>query len=79
MFHVTKCEVGNNLEGYDLFGSRDGSVGVGTGYGLDGRSSLAVAGDFSLLHSFKTASEAHPASYPVDIRDSFPGGKVVRA
>jgi hypothetical protein len=29
--------------------------------------------DFSLLHSVQTGSEAHPASYPMGTRGSFPG------
>jgi hypothetical protein len=36
-------------------------------------SSIAVA--FSLVHSVQTVSGAHPASYPMDSGDSFPGGK----
>jgi hypothetical protein len=31
--------------------------------------------DFSPLHSFQTGSGSHPASYPMDIGGSFPGGK----
>jgi hypothetical protein len=48
--------------------SRDISVGVALGYGLDGRGSrvrfLAGAGNFSLHHRFQNGSGAHPASYP---------------
>jgi hypothetical protein len=32
------------------------------------------AGNFSLHHRVQTGSEAHPASYPVGNRGSFPGG-----
>jgi hypothetical protein len=35
--------------------------------------------DISLLHTVKTTSGAHLASYPVDIVRSFPGGKVAEA
>jgi len=31
-------------------------------------------GNFSLHHRVQTGSEAHPASYPMDSRESFPGG-----
>jgi len=37
---------------------------------------LAGAGNFSLCHCVQTGSGAHPASYPVGTRGSFPGGKV---
>jgi hypothetical protein len=33
------------------------------------------AGNFSLHHRVQTGSGAHPASYPMDTRGSFPGGK----
>jgi hypothetical protein len=33
----------------------------------------------SVYHRIQTGSEAHPASYPMGIRGSFPGGKVARA
>jgi hypothetical protein len=32
-------------------------------------------GNFSLHHRVQNGSGAHPASYPMGIRDSFPGGK----
>jgi hypothetical protein len=48
------------------FGSRDGSVGIVTGYGLDGRGSILAGTTFSPLHSVQTGSGAHPASYPMD-------------
>jgi len=32
-------------------------------------------GTFSIRHSFRTGSEAHPVSYPMGIGGSFPGGK----
>jgi hypothetical protein len=33
----------------------------------------------AIHYRVQTGSEAHPASYPVDTRDSFPGGKIVGA
>jgi len=39
---------------------------------------LAGAGNYSLCHHVQTHSGAHPASYPVGTRASFPGGKAVR-
>jgi hypothetical protein len=48
------------------------------GYGLDDRGSRARfpagAGNFS-LHRVQNGSVAHPASYPMGTRGSFPGGK----
>jgi hypothetical protein len=32
-------------------------------------------GNFSLHHRVQTGSGPHPASYPMDNRGSFPGGK----
>jgi hypothetical protein len=65
-FHVSKV-------------SRDSSVGIALGYGLDGRGSRvrfpAGAGNFSLHHIVQNGSGAHPASYPLGIRGSFPGGE----
>jgi hypothetical protein len=56
------------------FKSRDSSVGIALGYGLDDRDSRfrfpAGAGNFSLHH------RAHPASYPMRTRGYFPRGKV---
>jgi hypothetical protein len=49
-------------------GSRDSSVGIVTGYGLDDRASefeSRQGQEFSLLRVFRTASGAHPASYPM--------------
>jgi hypothetical protein len=48
--------------------SRDSSVDIGTGYGLDGRGSIPGRGK-SFLHSVQTGSEAHPASYPMGTRE----------
>jgi hypothetical protein len=65
------------------FKSRDSSVGIMLGYGLDDRGSRVRfpewAGNFSLQHRVQNGSEAQPASYPMDTRGSFPGGKVAGA
>jgi hypothetical protein len=49
------------------------------GYGPDDRGSRfrfpAGTENFSLHHRIQNGSGAHPASYPVGIRVSFPGGK----
>jgi hypothetical protein len=67
----------------NLFESRDSSVGIALGYGLDDRGSRvrfpAVAGNFSLHHRVQNDSGAHPASYPMCTRDSFSWGKAVGA
>jgi hypothetical protein len=59
---------------------RGSSDGIATGCGLDDRGAgvrlPAGAGNFSLLHHIQTGSGAHPDSYPMDNKDSFPGGKV---
>jgi hypothetical protein len=59
--------------------SRDSSVGTVLGYGLDNQGSrvqfLVGAGNFSLHHHVQNSSGAHPASYPMGTRGSFPGGK----
>jgi hypothetical protein len=56
------------------------SVGIALGYGLDDGGSrvrfLAGAGNFSLHHCVQNSSGAHPASYPMGTRGSFPGDKV---
>jgi hypothetical protein len=65
------------------FKSRDSSVGIALGYGLDDRGSRfrfpAGAGNFSLHNRVQNGSGAHPASYPMDTRSSFPGGKAAGA
>jgi hypothetical protein len=49
-------------------------------YGLEDRGSRvrfpAGAGNFSLHHRVRNGPGAHPASYPMGTRGSFPGGKV---
>jgi hypothetical protein len=63
--------------------SRDSSVGIALGYGLDDRGSRvrfpAGAGKFSLHHRVQKGSGAHPSSYQMSTRDSFPGGKAAGA
>jgi hypothetical protein len=63
--------------------SRDSSVGIALGYGLDERGSRvrfpAGSGNFSLHHRVQNGSGAHSASYPVTTRGSFPGGKATGA
>jgi hypothetical protein len=63
--------------------SRDSSVGIALGYGLDDRGSRVPfppgAGNFSLHHRVQNSSGAHPASYPMDTRGSFLGGKAAEA
>jgi hypothetical protein len=59
--------------------SRDSSVGIALGYGLDDLGSRvrfpAEAGNFSFHHRIQNGSGAHPASYPMSTRGPFPGGK----
>jgi hypothetical protein len=63
--------------------SHDSSVGIALGYGLDDRRSTvrlsAGAGNFSLHHRVQNGSGAHPASYPMGTRGSFPEGKAAGA
>jgi hypothetical protein len=66
-----------------FFRSRDSSVGIALGYGLDDRSSRVrfsvEAGNFSLHHRVQNGSGVHPDSYPMGTRGSFPGGKAAGA
>jgi hypothetical protein len=66
-----------------LFKSRDSSVGIALDYGLDDRGSRvrfpAGAGNFSLHHRVQNGFGAHPASYPMSNRGSFPGNKAAGA
>jgi hypothetical protein len=68
---------------YPSHKSRDSSVGIALGYGLDDRCSKvrfpAGAGNFSLHHCVQIDSEAHPASYPMGTRGFSPGGKAAGA
>jgi hypothetical protein len=57
--------------------SQDSSVGIATGYGLDGRSSIVDRPrDFYVLHIGQTDSGPYPASYPIGNGDYFSGAKV---
>jgi hypothetical protein len=62
---------------------RDSSIGIALGYGLDDRGSRVRfptgAGNFSFHHCVQNCSGAHPASYPMGTRDSFPVGKAAGA
>jgi hypothetical protein len=59
------CEVSN---------SRDSSVGVATGYELEGWGSILGRGKvFSLTHSVQTGSEAYQVLYPMGTGDFSPG------
>jgi hypothetical protein len=53
-----------------------------TGYRLDNWMIrvrfLMGSGNFSLQHDVQTSSGAHPASYSIGTRGSFPGGKMAR-
>jgi hypothetical protein len=59
--------------------SRNNSVGIALGYGLDHGGSRvrfpAGAGSFSLHHRVQNGSGAQPASSPMGTRGSFPGAK----
>jgi hypothetical protein len=63
--------------------SRDSSVGIALGYGMDYRGSRvlfpAEVGNFSLHHRVQNGSGAHPTYYPIGTRGSFPGGKAAGA
>jgi hypothetical protein len=63
--------------------SRDSSVGIALGSGLDDRGSRvrfsAGAGNFSLHHRVQNGCGAHPVSYPTGTKGSFPGDKAAGA
>jgi hypothetical protein len=63
--------------------SRDSSVGIALGYGLDDWGSRvrfpAEAGNFSLHHRARNGSGTHPTSYPMGTRGSFSGGEAAGA
>jgi hypothetical protein len=62
---------------WDFIRSRDISVVKrrGTGWMIGGFESRQGLGVFSPHHGVQTGCVAHPASYPVGSRGSFPGGK----
>jgi hypothetical protein len=79
-----KCEILIVFNSYSIYNkSRDSSVNIALDYGLDDQGSSvqfpAGAGNFSLCHCIQNSSGAHPASYPMGTRVSFPGGKVAGA
>jgi hypothetical protein len=63
--------------------SHDSSVGIALGYRLDDQGSRiqvpAGAGNSSLHHRIQNGSGAHPASYSMSTRGSFPGGEADRS
>jgi hypothetical protein len=63
--------------------SRDSSVGIALGYGLDRRGSRvrfpAGSGNFSLHHHVRNGSGAHPVFYAVGTRGCFPGCRAAGA
>jgi hypothetical protein len=63
--------------------SRNDSVGIAAGYGLDDRM-IGVrfpteSGNFSLHHRVQTGAGAHPACYTMGTGCSFSGDKAARA
>jgi hypothetical protein len=85
-FYVTHKRVdnGHKESGNSIFPlwSRDSSVGIATGYGLDdGWVGVLVPVGPKIFSSplVQTGSQAHPASYPMGTGGSFPGGKAVGA
>jgi hypothetical protein len=74
------CDVYSSHEFNSVTGlrrSRDSSVSMTLGYGLDDRGSRvsARARNFSLHHRVQTGSGVHPASYQMGSRGPFPRGK----
>jgi hypothetical protein len=73
------CYSSSNPRTTTLYESRDSWVGIG----LDDRGSRvrfpAGAGNFFLHHRVQTGSGTHPASYPMGISGSSPGGKAAVA
>jgi hypothetical protein len=71
------------IEPLHLTQSRDSSVSIALGYGMDDRGSRvrfpARAGNFSLHHRVQNGSGAHPASYPMGTGGSFLGDKAAGA
>jgi hypothetical protein len=68
---------------FNIFAASHSSVGIALGYGVDDRGSRVRfptgAGNFSLHHRVQKGSGAHPASYSMDTRGSFSGGKAAGA
>jgi hypothetical protein len=63
--------------------SRDSSVGIALGYGLDDQGSRvrfpAESENLSLHHRIQNDSGAHPLSCPMGIWDPVPGSKAAGA
>jgi hypothetical protein len=78
-YMILACYFPGGRGGYPIFRSRDSSVCIALDYGLDDRGSRvpfpAGTENFSLHHRVQNGSGAHPASYPMGTRDSFPGNK----
>jgi hypothetical protein len=61
---------------YSKYSSPDNSVGIATGYEMEGLGSIPGSATFYLLHSVQTDTGVpHPAFYPRDTGESFPGDK----
>jgi hypothetical protein len=59
--------------------SRNNSIGIATGYSLDGQGSIPGSNrDFSLFRRVQTDSGTHPAFYPMGTGGCFPRGRVAR-
>jgi hypothetical protein len=82
LMHINRCSFSFEYQLREQFynvtircKSRDSSVGIALGYGLDDRGSRdrfpAGAGNFSLHHRVQNGSGAHPASYPMGTRGCF--------
>jgi hypothetical protein len=56
----------------DCARSRDRSVGIAPGYGLDDPSCILSSDRYFSLHSIQTDFGAHTASYPIDTASDFP-------
>jgi hypothetical protein len=73
----------NQQESFIYLAKKSHDNSLALGYGLDDRGSRvrfpAGAGKFSLHHRVHNGSGAHPASYPMGTRGSFPGGKATGA
>jgi hypothetical protein len=70
---------------FPLFLTNDTGAGIAQWYSIGLRAGwlgvwvLAGAGNFSLHHHIQTSSGAHPASYPMGTKGSFPRGKAAGA
>jgi hypothetical protein len=65
-----------------LYKSRDNSVGIATGYGLDDQGvgvRVPVGQEFSVLHAVQADCGVHPTSYPMGTGGSVPWGKAAGA